>query len=589
VRFDGTTVADDLRDEFGDFSRASQEQQLQRLNEAVYSTYCDVAIEPECKTDAARRLIEHWYDVEDGVFTTAFDDSGAPEGWRAGDVVDTPTTDDPNLHSVDSSRFDTYQKFTGELSSKRQDIARTVFQDGVMPAARLTADRFWTVNELDSSDRSAAEVLAEELGIEPLGPAPSADISGDTLLIDRGDPVFLSAAGSTFANTVNWSLAYTPPLELAGNPTFDTFSPTLIGDTSEEASFLAELPGTYRVSLTINEATTPVIETRDLTVENYTPKPFPLTLPVSEGGSSQLIIEQRLTAGCDPAGSRCVEIFGDPEAEIFVDESNWNDAENGPLTVLDQETGTIEVTAGRAGPFSGEISYSLTDIDGERVDQSITVEITSLPNPRAENDPANSVQPQTYIDLANPDCTNTTPQISKELNVLDNDFVAQGAEPLRVNTIDTTSPSFRGVVTPDGNDLRYVPELGSVGEYEFEYTVIDSSQAMRPSLTPATVKVQVGPQVTFDEVQAALGVDIDNRCFGCHNQDQDNQSSTPGIGNWALLSNVNAVADGSAQDLCTQPRTMLNPPDDRPAHEEWVPSDPNFQVVWRWIEQGKAP
>jgi hypothetical protein len=100
VRFDGTTVADDLRDEFGDFSRASQEQQLQRLNEAVYSTYCDVAIEPECKTDAARRLIEHWYDVEDGVFTTAFDDSGAPEGWRAGDVVDTPTTDDPNLQTV---------------------------------------------------------------------------------------------------------------------------------------------------------------------------------------------------------------------------------------------------------------------------------------------------------------------------------------------------------------------------------------------------------------------------------------------------------------------------------------------------------
>lgn len=605
VRFDGTTVADDLRDEFGDFSRASQEQQLQRLNEAVYSTYCDVAIEPECKTDAARRLVEHWYDVEDGVFTTAFDDSGAPEGWRAGDVVDTPTTDDPNLQtvnppeaeiiyqlvyaqhcrmchtniSVDSSRFDTYQKFTGELSSKRQDIARTVFQDGVMPAARLTADRFWTVNQLDSSDnRSPAEVLAEELGIEPLGPAPTANISGDTLLIDRGDPVFLSAASSTFANTVNWSITYTPPPELVGNPSFDAFSPTVIGDTSEEASFLVELPGTYDVLLTVNDVSAPVTDSEQISVENFSPNATPLNILVSEGSSAELIVEDVLTSLCNPAGSRCVEIFGDPDSVIFVDESTWNDDANGNLTVVNQVTGAISVDANRPGPISESIVYTVTDVDGETSTGPITVDIQALTAPVANNDAA-AMDAQTTI---NPPGSRST-----TINVTNNDTPPSEGISLTVLSGAVTNAS-NGTVSNTDTTLTYTPDLGFIGTDTFTYRVVDDSPGARIS-EPATVTVTVQRTSFFGaDVQNAFGQQFS--CLGCHGNGATSNGQSI---DWTNIQNVRNLTEtppnARASRILTYPSTAShnsNRPITNWREDAGGQDGAAFRSVLAWIEEG---
>jgi mono/diheme cytochrome c family protein len=603
VRFDGTTVADDLRAEFGDFSRASQEQQLQRLNEAIYSTYCDVAIEPECKTDAARRLVEHWYDVEDGVFTSAFDDSGAPEGWRAGDVVDTPTTENPGLQTVnppqaeiiyqlvyaqhcrmchtniteDSSRFDTYQKFTGEASNKRQDIERTVFRDGIMPAARLTDDRFWTVNELDSSDRSAAEVLAEELGIEPLGPAPTADISGDTLLIDRGDPVFLSAAGSSFASTVNWSVTYTPPIELAGNATFNAFSPTIIGDTSEEASFLAELPGTYDILLAVNGASAPVTDARQITVENFSPNAIPVPLLVSEGATGQISVEEYLTSQCNPAGPRCVEIFGDPDAVLFVDDSTWNNETNGVLTVQDRASGVIFVDANRPGPISDSISYTLTDVDGEVANGLITIDIEALTAPVANND---NVAMDAQTTISPPGNRSTT------IAVTANDTPPSEGISLSILPGSVTNAS-NGTVADTSTTVTYTPNLGFVGIDSFTYRIVDDSPGARVSET-ALVTVDVQRTSFFGtDVQSAFGQQFS--CLDCHGSNasldwtsfqnvKDLTQSPQNARNSRILTYPSTTNHNSGSPIANWRENATNA-NDRAA----------FRSVLAWIEEGAQP
>src|SRR5690606_36038103 len=278
VPFDGVTLASDLTRDFGDYSRAAQEAQLKKLNQFALSTYCNVADDPGCATDAARRLVEHWYggvDQDGNLIAASFDDSTAPEGWRNGELVPAPTSEDPNAthvnpdqaeeiyHEVyaqhcrmchtniadETLRFDRHYKFC-DLAPL---IEQAVYERGVMPAARLTNDRFWVAH---GSDRSAAEVLADVLGIEPedgrLEPRPRARIGGAPSSPARNDTVRLTGNDSLFAKSFDWSVQYAPVAELLGNTQVAGYQPTLIGASTSELSFAAARPGTYTVGLTIN-------------------------------------------------------------------------------------------------------------------------------------------------------------------------------------------------------------------------------------------------------------------------------------------------------------------------------------------------
>ena len=173
---------------------------------------------PDCQTDAARRLVAHWYGGVDmdGQLIGNFDDSSAPAGWQNAEVVPAPTVADPNAMGVnpdaaeqiyqdvyaqncrmchtnimdESLRFDTYQAFLAQQDA----IVASTFETGIMPAARLTADRFWT-----EGDALAATTLAEHFGVMAvdgqLGPQPAAVVGGTTLMIERADPVLLSGEG----------------------------------------------------------------------------------------------------------------------------------------------------------------------------------------------------------------------------------------------------------------------------------------------------------------------------------------------------------------------------------------------------------
>ena len=263
VKFDGLSLEAELQREYGNFSRAAQLGQLKKLNQAVYRTY-------SATNDAQRRLVESWYggvDVNGRLISDTFDDSTTVPGWRNGEVVPDPSPTNPGgflanpatteqlYHDIYARhcrmchtsmpdgplRFDTYQ----ELVFQRDFIRQTVFRAGTMPAARLTMDRFWVPfnGGVSPGEQFAAYMATVRNDLPDARPgAPVADIVGLELAPNRGDTVYLDGGGSAFATRHSWSLR--PPLGSAA---------TLSDANARQTAFIVDRPGTYVVTLTVNE------------------------------------------------------------------------------------------------------------------------------------------------------------------------------------------------------------------------------------------------------------------------------------------------------------------------------------------------
>lgn len=281
VPFDGVTLAEELRRDYGDFSRGAQLGQVKRLNQAAYDTYTT-------RNDAASRLVESWYggvDSNGRLVSDAFDDLATVPGWRDGEVVADPSPANPGgmltnpptaealYHGVYARhcrmchtsmpdgplRFDTYQElvFQGDL------IRHTVFRAGTMPGARLTMDRLWVPFD---GGVPPGEVLAEHLAslrAEPpdLPPgAPVAAIVGLDPAPNRGDIVHLDGGSSVFAETFAWSLASPPGSSAA-----------LADADARRTAFVLDVPGTYEVTLTVGAGSQQAAVTESVTIGNRAP------------------------------------------------------------------------------------------------------------------------------------------------------------------------------------------------------------------------------------------------------------------------------------------------------------------------------
>ena len=264
LQADGVSLPAELARDYGDFSRNRQQSQIKKLNQAAYETY-DTPL-----NEAARRLVEHWYggvDQNGKLIAAAFADSAAAPGWRNGEIVPDPViaggmlTNPPNAeklyHEVYAQhcrvchttiadpilRFDTYQKFMSQEVAIRQ----TVFRTGVMPAARLTMDRFWAPFGGGAAPGAGlATHIAQLHGEDPAPPpgGPSADVGGLDPAPIRGDTVYLDGSNSAFARSYAWTLAAP-----AGS------SATLTDMGSRYPAFVVDVPGKYNVTLTINQGT----------------------------------------------------------------------------------------------------------------------------------------------------------------------------------------------------------------------------------------------------------------------------------------------------------------------------------------------
>lgn len=298
VPFDGETLGQELQRVHGDFSRAAQESQFKKLNQATYDTFGNLAA-----AETARAIVEHWYGGVDqqGNLLEQFDDSTAPPGWRNGELV--PDPNEPEMlilnpsnaeelyHDVyaqhcrmchtnlpdEALRFDNYQEF---IAQQPFDV---VFGTGLMPAARETMDRFWSPF---AGGPVAGNVLAEHvasLDEEQQEPPPppgraAAVISGLEPPSSRGDTVYLSGASSPFAESYDWTLA--APSDS---------NALLVGAATEHPLLAVDVPGVYAVTLAVNAGTTnESAATASLEVGNTPPAAMSDLYSLSLASSSML-------------------------------------------------------------------------------------------------------------------------------------------------------------------------------------------------------------------------------------------------------------------------------------------------------------
>jgi hypothetical protein len=325
------------------FTRNDQEDELKLMNLMVLCTYPSKNKNESCAklTDATRRqltaaenewegasaagLIEAAY-TQNGVASGVYKEPPVPEDWvNAGQSnlyteVVVPACRMCHMLRGTSGQaeidFESYEKF----KSYRDRIKAHVFDRGNMPLAKLVYDRFW--------DSSGPAVLATFLENQPemfkvrdvatgvvLQPGrPIADPGPHRAILGPKPPLQpakqrvtarLSAAGSLFATSYNWTLLTNP--DGAGS---------LVDVTSAAPTFEATKDGIYVVQLAVSnafESSQPV--SLSIHVKSDLPQPEVV-------GFSNVLNELQNNPG--EACTSCHK-SGDPRTPVFYDSPSYEE------------------------------------------------------------------------------------------------------------------------------------------------------------------------------------------------------------------------------------------------------------------------
>ena len=277
---------------------AAQLEAFRKFNEMVLLT------DP---SDTVKSLIHGWYGVTDTTATTlpadaTFNANFIPDGWLPGNTGGPSTADAdkastlylqvvaPYCRACHAQRtekaaisFSTYADFMGYASEAIGGIPDLVFDQGVMPLARHTMDEFW----LTGAASSPASILADKLGLAatrmpgtPIARIDRAMVNGASTTVTSvpvdvditGGSVTVRLNGDTsrFAKTLQWTL--TPP---AGS------SAVLVGDTTRDPAFTADIDGNYVVQLVVNNGVSNSAATT-VTITATTSPPPPPTVTFTE-------------------------------------------------------------------------------------------------------------------------------------------------------------------------------------------------------------------------------------------------------------------------------------------------------------------
>jgi hypothetical protein len=134
--------------------------------------------------------------------------------------------------------FSSYERFI----SHAEQIERFIFHKGVMPLGGLNFDAFW-----DNSGPGRAELLASHLPeFDSFNSDGSVRRPGSPIAViaaprNTNVPVIVSAEGSSFASTYQWSIIGSP----AGS------NPTLSNADSARATFNTDMNGEYQLRLVV--------------------------------------------------------------------------------------------------------------------------------------------------------------------------------------------------------------------------------------------------------------------------------------------------------------------------------------------------
>jgi len=492
----------------------NQEDALRELNEAVLATYPNDA--------PVRELVHHWYhdpasdtepDYLSNVLTGPFRSGAIPPGWQ-----NVPNDPDNELYlgviaqncrachtqfsQDDQVRpgFEDFQNFDASEAT----VSNIVFQQGRMPLARLTMDRFWVDYEGDSS--SAGEILANYLGVPPDVGAPAAIIAviepfpvdcQAPVDVGRNVDVRFDGNGSSFVTSATWDLAY---VNGPGS------SATLVGATGLEPAFRTDNHGEWNATLTvtgptgISDAATCVVR-----VANEAPVPPAVFVvaTVDEGGTvNNINLRELIQAECGP--DTC---FGDEPATVAVDLASVN--ARGTIQIVDAATGTFNYTSTNAatdGP--GTIGYTITDVDGDSDSGMVQINITSIAGPTAANRSATvavntTVQPVAFVFGID------------ALSLLNGS--GGGVPPLNITAVTQGSNGGTVSIAGDGsNQVTYVPSRFETIPETFTYTITDDND-VAPKSDTATVTITLARQTTFAGASSSrVQTVFSNACAGCH-------------------------------------------------------------------------
>lgn len=365
---DRDKISDSLRQRY---TRAAQEAEFRALNQGALATYQG---DPD-RYAASIKLVHGWYGAYDSDSTCGEDGTEAmpatpdvlPDGAFDGSYVQCGWRSEHALYESvfarncrmchtqlvnQSLNFDTSEEFLGSPS-----LATRVYEDGVMPLARLTYDRFWA--DFDGGE-SGASLLAKRLPVAPSLPLalPIPEIrfvavdpatGASSQAPDLGDAVFLDGSSSSFADSFQWSIA-------TANGCGD--EPLLVASTSATANFLVgQAKCDYEVTLSAANGTGSA-ETK-LLIASPNPRPvavdFVAPLDDFTPGASQLLIDVL---------ARITEV-GDGSLKVIVNNADapFNLAINN--NVVNNDNGTLSYLLGNS-PFGvlDEVEYQLQDVDG---------------------------------------------------------------------------------------------------------------------------------------------------------------------------------------------------------------------------------
>ena len=556
---DGSVSEGITADRIAALSRESLEGEFRIMNEATLSTYVQYESQnriPDTRFDAAIELVNGWYSGQSaecptpGVFCSEF----TPEAWKtsADPVIAMPdpagtyhnvfarncrmchtqiqpadqinaedSIDDPNPRD-----FSSYDEFVNN-----ENLPNYVFEQGFMPFARLTMDRFWVDYQRGPS---AGSLLQGELGLDAAAdlPASSAGFEENVAVIQtldsanglpqRGVSVNLTLDNDAiFVAGVDWRFDYDPSTQDAvcnninGAADFVASLDEVVqaGSTDEtgsvtaggtHATYLADVPGTYTVVATVS-STQGDQATREQTVEveNLCPQIDPSALTVTRGGDSiQYFSANSVRSEGDLLGGNTLglSIVSTSNVSASIDPTDDSVIE----IVCDPATCTDAMGA------LSNVVVRVTDSDGDFDDAVVTVNV----------DPAPPLIAQDLNNLTLNTRTSTfTPAVA--INGINLSGLTSGGIEPRIITLGSSpscSPRVGASVSlRDSGGSRvadYVPPLGFIGDDCFTYQVTDSDPAGAQVQT-GIVRIEVDGTINFDS-QIETGIFTTGDCRDCH-------------------------------------------------------------------------
>jgi mono/diheme cytochrome c family protein len=423
------------------YIQAAQEPSLKVLNQLAHATFkygvdangADIVesvipatgTKPVDRYAAAKALTEHWYGGPGfpNPKYADYTDTDPPDGWKDQPVPLYHTVFARNCRTCHTVDADTRLQFSGlnqeALAANKlpdgyqkivQEFAPTtngqpgkgltyIFQQGLMPLARLTMDRFWVDfnngtsagNTLATAMQQKASLVGQPVINAALDPANTTLTPGVAVDGVTSNGAHINATGSSFVAKYSWTLAVSPLQSFTSDLSSPACTPggagsphPLVGDTSTTPGFFIDKSGLYRATLTPNngvgQSGTASTYEYDVCVPNFQPAwaptanascntapaaPFQTGMP---GGSKTLGLPACFTGLRNAPYTLGVSSDGSNFASIATGQhGDWNASVicNGSASACDSPDVRFNFT-GQANPnIPVTVYFKLCDVDGD--------------------------------------------------------------------------------------------------------------------------------------------------------------------------------------------------------------------------------